>query len=108
MINEGQVDSMRDDYCQRLHRAIVKQNGYVEQEELTSEEERCVKFLEKSHRGWGQEKMAERLMIHGANVRRRGVDHTEERRRWNRADITPSSTRGNGTEASSSRGEETH
>ena len=27
VIKQGQLDSMRDDYCQRLHRAIVKQNG---------------------------------------------------------------------------------
>ena len=40
---------MRDDYCQRLRRAIV--NGYVEQEELTSEEERRMKFLEKGSNG---------------------------------------------------------
>ena len=51
--NQGQFDSMRDDDCQRLHRAIVKQNGYVELEELTTEEERCVKFLEKGNQKMG-------------------------------------------------------
>ena len=40
----------------------MKQNGYVEQEELTSEEERCMKFLEKGNQNWGQEQIAERLM----------------------------------------------
>ena len=76
VVNQGQLDSMRDDYCQRLHRAIVKQNGYVEQEELTSEEERRMKFLEKGNQKWGQEKIAERLMIRESIVRRREVDHT--------------------------------
>ena len=51
--------------------------------------------LEKGNQKCGQEKMAERLMIHKANVRRRRVDRAEERRR-----------RGNGTGASSSREEE--
>ena len=32
VVNQGQFDSMRDDCCQRLHRATAKQNGYVEQE----------------------------------------------------------------------------
>ena len=62
VIYQRQFDSMRDDFCQRLHRAIAKQNGYVEQEELTSEEERCMKFLEKGNQNWGQEQIAERLM----------------------------------------------
>ena len=35
VVNQVQFGSMRDDYCQRLHRAIEKQNGYVEQEGLT-------------------------------------------------------------------------
>ena len=39
----------------------MKQNGHVEEEELTSEE--GVKFLEKGNQKWGQEKMAARLMV---------------------------------------------
>ena len=46
VVNQGQFDSMRGDYCQRLRRAIAKQNGYVEQEELISEEEKRMKFRE--------------------------------------------------------------
>ena len=48
--------------------------------------------------------MAERLMVHEASVRRRDVNHAEERRRRNRAD-TPTPSRGNGAGASSPRGE---
>ena len=66
VVNQGQFDLMRHDCCQRLRRAIVKQNGYVEQEGLTVEEERCMKFLEKGNQKWGHEKMAESLMIHEA------------------------------------------
>ena len=54
-INQGQFDSMRDHYCQSLRRAIVKQNGYVEEEESMSEGERCMKFLEKGNQKWGRE-----------------------------------------------------
>ena len=78
----------------------------MEQEELTSEKERCMQFLEKVNQKWGQEKMAERFMVHESNVTRRGVDHTEERRRRNTADIPPPSIRGNGAGASSSGEEE--
>ena len=65
-----------------------------------------MKSLEKGNQKCGQARMAERLMIHEANVRRWGVDRAEERRRRNRADTPPPLTRGDGAGASSSRGEE--
>ena len=84
VVNQGQFDSMRGDYCQRLRRAIAKQNGYVEQEELISEEEKRMKFR-KGNQNWGREDGRKTE----ANVGRRGVDHTEERRRRNSADTPP-------------------
>ena len=40
-----------------------------------------MKCLEKGNQKWGQEKMADRLMVPEANARRRDVDHTEKGRR---------------------------
>ena len=44
-------------------------------------------------------------MIHETNVRRQGIDYTEDRKRRNRINTPPPSTRGNDTRSSNSKEE---